>query len=47
MKMLEGLRPFKATGPDEIPAFILKHREEPLSPYLTRMYQLRSRTDTR
>jgi hypothetical protein len=25
VKLLRGLRPFKATGPDEIPAYILKN----------------------
>lgn len=40
LKLLKGLRLFKATGPDEIPAFILKHSAESLAPYLTWMYQL-------
>ena len=39
-KLLKGLRPFKATGPDEIPAFILKQAATPLAPYLTRIFQL-------
>lgn len=40
LKLLKGRRPFKATGPDDIPAFILKHSAESLAPYLTRMYQV-------
>ncbi|XP_062575423.1 uncharacterized protein LOC134237333 [Saccostrea cucullata] len=40
LKLLQGLRPFKATGPDEIPAFILKQSAESIAPYLTRMFQL-------
>lgn len=40
LKLLKGLRPFKASGPDKIPAFILNHSAESLAPYLTRMYQL-------
>lgn len=40
LKLLKGLRPFKSSGPDKIPAFILKHSAESLAPYLTRMYQL-------
>ena len=39
-KLLRGIRPFKATGPDDIPAFMLKNTAEHLSPYLTRLYQL-------
>lgn len=38
-KLLLGLRPFKATGPDEIPAYILKEAAEHISPYLTIIYQ--------
>lgn len=40
LKLLKGLHPFKATGPDDIPAFILKLSAESLAPYLTMMYQL-------
>ena len=39
-KLLKGLRPFKATGPDEVPANTLKQAAESLAPYLTRMFQL-------
>ncbi|CAG2217784.1 unnamed protein product [Mytilus edulis] len=39
-KLLKGLRPFKATGPDEVPTNILKQAAESLAPYLTRMFQL-------
>lgn len=38
-KLLRGLRPFKATGPDEIPAYILKEAADHISPYLTIIYQ--------
>ena len=38
--LLRGLRPFKATGPDDIPAFIIKNTADQLSSYLTRLYQL-------
>ena len=30
-KLLKGLRSFKATGPDEIPAFVLKHAADSLA----------------
>lgn len=40
LKLLKGLRPNKATEPDEIQTFILKHSAESLAPYLTRIYQL-------
>jgi len=39
-KLLKGLRPYKATGPDEIPAFILKNSAEEIAPYLVRLFQL-------
>ena len=39
-KLLNGLRTFKATCPDEIPAFVLKHAADSLAPYLTSLYQL-------
>jgi hypothetical protein len=41
VKLLRGLRPFKATGPDEIPAYILKNMADRLAPYLTiKLYQI-------
>ena len=38
-KLLKGLKPFKATGPDSIPAFILKAAADELAPILTGIYQ--------
>jgi hypothetical protein len=38
LTLLKGLRPFKATGPDDTPAFILKQAAETL--YFTRLFQL-------
>ena len=38
-KLLKGLKTFKATGPDSIPAFILKAAADQLAPILTRLYQ--------
>ena len=40
-KLLKGIKPFKATGPDSIPAFtsILKAAADQLAPILARMYQ--------
>jgi hypothetical protein len=40
VKLLRGLRPFKATGPDEIPVYILKNMADHLAPYLTKLYQI-------
>lgn len=40
LKLLKGLRPYKSTRPDDIPALILKPSAESLAPYLTKMYQL-------
>ena len=40
VKLPRGLRPFKATGPDEIPAYILKNMADHLAPYLTKLYQI-------
>lgn len=40
VKLLRGLRPFKATGPDEIPAYILKDMADHLASYLTKLYQI-------
>ena len=45
-KLLKGINPFKATGPDEIPAFILKNTADSLSPYLTYLYQFSLDTGT-
>ncbi|KAK3096779.1 hypothetical protein FSP39_003228 [Pinctada imbricata] len=39
VKLLKGLRPFKATGPDEVPAFILKQAAESIAPFLTRLFK--------
>lgn len=38
-KLLKGIKPFKATGPDSIPAFILKAAADQLAPILARIYQ--------
>ena len=38
-KLLKGLKTFKTTGPDSIPAFILKATADQLAPILTRLYQ--------
>ena len=38
-KLLEGLKPFNATGPNSIPAFILKAAADELAPMLARIYQ--------
>ena len=38
-KLLKGLKSFKATGPDSIPAFILKAAVDQLAPILTQLYQ--------
>ena len=46
LKLLRGLNPFKATGPDEIPSFILKNTADSLSPYLTHLYQYSFDTGT-
>ncbi|KAK3083079.1 hypothetical protein FSP39_013376 [Pinctada imbricata] len=45
-KLLKGINPFKATGPDEIPAFIMKNTADSLSPYLTYLYQFSLDTGT-
>ena len=39
-KLLKGLKPHKATGPDSIRTFILKAAAAELAPILTRLYQL-------
>ena len=39
LKLLRDLKIHKATGPDEVPAFILKSAASQLSPILTRLYQ--------
>jgi hypothetical protein len=42
VKLLRGLRPFKATGPDEIPAYILKNMADHLAIFvLERCYSRR------
>ena len=38
-KLLLDMKIHKATGPDSIPAFILKTTADQLSPILTRLYQ--------
>ena len=38
-RLLKGLKTFKATGPDSIPAFILKAAADQLAPILTGLYQ--------
>jgi hypothetical protein len=35
IKLLKGLGPFKATGPDDIPAFILRQAAVSIAPYLS------------
>ena len=39
LKLLRDLKTHKATGPDELPAFILKTAANQLAPILTRLYQ--------
>ena len=39
LKLLRDLKIHKATGPDEVPAFILKSAASQLAPILTRLYQ--------
>ena len=39
-KLLRNLKIDKATGPDSIPAFILKTAADELTPFLTRLFQL-------
>ena len=38
-KLLKGIKPFKATGPDSFPAFIIKAAADQLVPVLARIYQ--------
>ena len=38
-KLLKELKPYKAAGPDSIPAFILKAAADELAPILARIYQ--------
>ena len=38
-KLLKGLKPYKATGPDSIPSFILKSAADEIAPILTVIYQ--------
>ena len=40
VKLLKGLKPFKATRPDSIPAFILKTAAAELALILARIYQI-------
>ena len=37
--LLSGLKPFKATGPDEIPAYLLKEIANQLAPSLTLVFK--------
>jgi len=37
--LLLGLRPFKATGPDDIPAYLLKETANQLAPSLTQVFK--------
>ena len=39
-KCLKGLKPFKATGPDSIPSFILKAAADQLATILTILYKM-------
>lgn len=39
LKLLKTQKPHKATGPDDIPAFILRSAANQLAPILTRIYQ--------
>ena len=38
-KLLSDLKTHKATGPDSIPAYVLKSAADQLAPILTRLYQ--------
>ena len=38
-KMLRNIKPHKATGPDEIPARLLKEAADQLAPLLTLIFQ--------
>jgi len=37
--LLLGLKPFKATGPDDIPAYLLKETANQLAPSLTQVFK--------
>jgi len=39
LKLLKNLKVHKATGPNDIPAYILKAAAHELAPILTRLYQ--------
>ena len=39
LKLLKNLKVHKATGPDDIPAYILKAAAHELAPILTHLYQ--------
>jgi hypothetical protein len=38
-KLLKNQKPHKATGPDEVPAFILRSAAQQLAPILTQIYR--------
>ena len=38
-KLLKNLKPYKASGPDGIPTYILRAAAEELAPMLTRLFQ--------
>ena len=38
--LLSGLKPFKATGPDDIPAYLLKEIANQLAPSLTLVFKV-------
>ena len=38
-KLLKNLKPYKASGPDGIPTFIVRSTAEELAPMLSRLYQ--------
>ena len=38
-KLLSNLQPHKATGPDDLPARLLKETAEEIAPAITRLYQ--------
>jgi hypothetical protein len=39
-KLLKGLHPVKATGPNDIPAFIPRQAADSIAQYLSTMFQL-------
>ena len=46
LKLLKGLNPHKATGPDEIPTNVLKEAAEELAPAITKLFQMSLDTGT-